>query len=88
MALHPGEILQKFYMEMMGKQWRGVSARRAAKRAGIARLEFDALLRGEIAVTQPLAVKIATFVGNTPEFWLDLQHRHDAWTLRTKGTEP
>jgi len=36
-------------------------------------------------LTAPMAIKLAAAFGNTPEFWLDIQHAVEIWDIRHKA---
>ncbi|EHY0936351.1 addiction module antidote protein, HigA family, partial [Vibrio cholerae] len=38
-------------------------------------------------LTAPVAIKLAAALGNTPEFWLNIQHAVDLWDTRNRYQE-
>lgn len=38
-------------------------------------------------LTTPMAIKLAAALGNTPEFWLNIQHAVEIWDVRHKAYE-
>ena len=38
-----------------------------------------ASLRGDAPITPPMALKIGTLCGNSPNLWINMQTNHDLW---------
>lgn len=38
-------------------------------------------------LTAPMAIKLAVALGNTPEFWLNIQHAVELWDVRSSAYE-
>jgi len=38
-------------------------------------------------LTAPMAIKLAAALGNTPEFWLNIQHAVELWDVRHRAYE-
>ncbi len=70
--VHPGEVLREEFMAPLG-----LSAAALARAAGLrtARIADIASERG--AIRAPVAVRLARVLDTTPEFWMNLQTRHD-----------
>ena len=49
-----------------------------AKRLGVPRTRIERLVKGQTALSADTAMRLATFFGTTPEFWMNLQR---AWDL-------
>ena len=43
------------------------------------------MIRG--VLTAPMAIKLAAALGNTPEFWLNIQHAVELWDVRHNAYE-
>ena len=50
-----------------------------AEALGVSRQSINELLRGRRAVSPEMALRLARFFGNTPEFWLNAQRAVDLW---------
>ncbi|MES2117881.1 MAG: HigA family addiction module antitoxin [Pseudomonadota bacterium] len=74
---HPGEFILDIYLRPMG-----ISGRRCAAELGVAPSTFHRLLCGRGRVTKPMALRLSSVLGRTPESWLALQHNHDAWAKK------
>ena len=70
--IHPGEILKhEFLVEM------GMSAGKLARHLGVPRTRIERLCDEETSVTIDTATRLATALGTTVEFWMNLQLNHD-----------
>ncbi|MEO1193873.1 MAG: HigA family addiction module antitoxin [Pseudomonadota bacterium] len=78
--IHPGEILDKEFLEPLG-----VSASELARRIHVPPNRVTRLLRGQAAVTPNTALRLARALRTTPEFWLNLQLRFDLETASDAG---
>ena len=70
---HPGKVLSELYLDPLGM---GPIA--LAKRLHVPRTRIERLVKGETALTVDTAIRLATFFGTTPEYWMNLQR---AWDL-------
>lgn len=55
----------------------GITAQDLAKAMGVHRNTISNLKRGG-TLTVPLAIKLAKVLGNSPEFWMNIQHAVEA----------
>ena len=79
-ATPPGELLRDAIED-------GTCRRERARDAlGLGESDFEAFLGGCIAVSSSLAEKLASLLGGTPNFWLDMdaQYRCDLGRLSRK----
>jgi len=70
----PGELLREFYLEP-----RGVSISKFAEAAGVTRKHMSAIINDRAAIGADLATRIATVLGTTAQFWLNLQNAVDLY---------
>lgn len=70
--IHPGEVLREEYLEPLG-----LSVYRVARELKIARPRLNDIVLGRRGVTIDTALRLGRYFGTTPEFWLNLQTRHD-----------
>ncbi len=73
-----GEMLKVEFLEPMG-----VTSKTLAEAMGVHRNTISNLINGG-TLTAPLAIKLAAALGNTPEFWLNIQHAVDLWDTRNR----
>ena len=70
--IHPGEILRADFLGPMG-----VSVYVLAKAIKVPRSRVNDIVLGRRAITTDTALRLARYFGTTPEFWINLQARHD-----------
>jgi len=82
MAVHPGEILDaEFLAELDMSQYR------LAKSIHVPPRRINEIVLGKRAVSADTALRLARFLGTTPEFWLNLQASYDLRTARARAGE-
>lgn len=72
---HPGEVLHEYLPE-------GMSVTEAARRLGVSRQTFSALLNGRAGVSAEMAIRLAAAFGTSAEMWLSMQVAYDLWVAR------
>lgn len=70
--VHPGEILKQEFLLPLG-----MSAGQLARKLHVPRTRIERLVSEVTPVTVDTALRLARFFGTTPEFWMNLQTRHD-----------
>ncbi len=78
--IHPGEILREEFLEPLGLSQSGLAI---ALRTPLQRVHD--IVHGRRAITVDTAVRLATYFGTTPEFWLNLQMRFDLEKAEDEG---
>lgn len=71
---HPGEMLLEEFLKPLG-----LSQADAARRMGITANRLNELIRGKRGVTAETAIRLASLLHTSPEFWLNLQTSCDLW---------
>ena len=66
--LHPGEILQKEFLEPMG-----LSQNRLAMALCVPARRINEIVLGKRRVTADTALRLSRYFGMSPQFWLGLQ---------------
>ncbi len=66
--VHPGEILQKEFLESMG-----LSQNRLALALGIPARRINEIVLGKRGITADTALRLARYFKMSPQFWLGLQ---------------
>jgi addiction module HigA family antidote len=69
-----GEMLIQEFMEPIG-----LTQGALAEAMGVQRKHVNELSNNRRAVTASTALILARVFGNTPDFWLNIQHRSDLW---------
>ena len=80
--IHPGEILQKDFLEPMD-----ISPYRLAKDLGITRARVADILHGRRDNTPDTAIRLGLYFGVEPEFWLNLQAHYNLVETRLARAE-
>jgi addiction module HigA family antidote len=70
--IHPGEILAEDVLSELN-----MSATQLAKALGVPANRISDIVRGRRDITADTALRLARWLGTTPEFWLDLQQAYD-----------
>ena len=74
---HPGEILLEEFLKP-----KNITQRAAAEAMKISLNRLNEIIKGKRGVTAETALRLAAFVGTTPEFWLNLQNAVDLYEAR------
>ncbi len=77
MNVHPGEILEKEFLEPLG-----ITAYKLAKSVGVQQTRISLIIKGERGVTADTAIRFSKFFGTSPEFWMNLQREFDLRKIR------
>ena len=84
---HPGEVLSELYLQPLG-----MKAPTLAKHLSVPRTRIERLVKGETALSADTAMRLATFFGTTPEYWMNQQRAWDLArareTVDLSGIEP
>jgi addiction module HigA family antidote len=71
---HPGEVLLHEFLEP-----KGISQSALAEKLEIPVQRVNTLINGKRGMTPETALLLARFFETTPEFWMNLQTKHDLW---------
>jgi addiction module HigA family antidote len=69
--VHPG----MFVTELLGEL--SISQAQLARSLGVSAMRVSHLVTGKRPVTAEMALRLARFFGQTPQYWLNLQSRYD-----------
>lgn len=70
--IHPGEVLKEEFLIPLG-----VSAYKLSKETGIPQTRISQIIKGNRRVTADTALRLSSYFGTTPKFWLGLQNDFD-----------
>ena len=70
-AVHPGEFLRETLDDL------GLTQAAFAEAIGVSPMRVSHVLRGERPVTAELALRLGRALGQTPQYWLNLQTTYD-----------
>ncbi|CAM5795390.1 HigA family addiction module antitoxin [Ottowia pentelensis] len=70
-AIHPGEFLRETLNDL------GLTQAAFASALGVSPMRVSHLLKGDRPVTAELALRLGRALGQTPQYWLNLQTSYD-----------
>ena len=70
--IHPGEILMDEFLEPMG-----ISQYRLAKDISVPPRRINEIVHVKRSITADTVLRLGRFFGMSPQFWLNLQTRHN-----------
>jgi len=71
------------------KEWlEGVSITTAASQLGITRAHLSRILNGHAGISADMALRLADYLGSTPESWLEMQMNFDLWQASQQPRPP
>ncbi|MBT4502168.1 MAG: HigA family addiction module antidote protein [Gemmatimonadetes bacterium] len=68
----PGEILFEEFLEPLG-----ISQNKLARDIDVSITRINDIIHGRRGITVDTALRLGTYFGTTPEFWINLQSRYD-----------
>lgn len=72
-----GEMLSEEFLKPLN-----LTQKAFADHLGLDVKTINRLVNGKTSMTPPLALKVASALGTTPEFWMNLQVANDLWELK------
>jgi addiction module HigA family antidote len=78
---HPGEVLREYLPQ-------GMTVGEAAKRLGVTRQAFSALLNGRSGVSAKMALRLSAALGTSAEMWINMQAANDLREAEQKPRRP
>ena len=76
---HPGEVLREWLPEDM-------TVTQAAKALQISRVMLSKVLNARAGITAGMALRLAAWLGTSPELWLGMQTQFDLWQAGQQPT--
>jgi addiction module HigA family antidote len=80
--IHPGEILAEEVLTELG-----LSAKQLSEALGVPANRITEILRGRRGITADTALRLARWLGTSPEVWLNLQRSYDLAVARLEHGE-
>lgn len=74
---HPGEVLREWIPE-------DVTVTQAAQALRINRVTLSNLLNGKGNVTANIALRLAAWLGTSPDLWIGMQSQWDLWQAKRR----
>lgn len=69
---HPGEVLREWMPE-------GMTVTEAAEQLGVSRVMLSKILNRKAGITAEMALRLAAWLGTSPDVWLEMQAAWDLW---------
>lgn len=69
---HPGQVLREWLPD-------GMTVTRAADELQISRVMLSKVLNGKAGMSAGMALRLAAWLGTTPDLWLGMQTQWDLW---------
>jgi addiction module HigA family antidote len=82
MNIHPGEILEKDFLEPMG-----ITAYRLSKSIGVQQTRISQIIKGKTSITADMATRLSKYFGTSAEVWMNLQSQFDIRKVKQKNSE-
>jgi antitoxin HigA-1 len=79
---HPGEVLREEFMKPMG-----LTANKLAMNLRIPATRIGEIIHERRGVSAETAMRLARYLGTTPEFWLNLQTAYDLSVARAQSAK-
>ncbi len=80
--VHPGEILEKDFLEPMS-----LSAYALAKAIGVDQTRISQLIKGKRKVSADTALRLSKYFNMSAEFWLNAQSQYDLGEEKKRNEE-
>lgn len=77
-AIHPGEILLKEFLEPLA-----LTRYRLAKDLHVSLPRINEIVHGQRSISADTALRLGTYFGLPPQFWMNLQADYDLRLART-----
>jgi addiction module HigA family antidote len=68
---HPGTIFKKFLDDYQ------LTAAKVADDIKLSQSSIRLLIGGKLKISVPIALRLAKYFGNKPEFWIDIQNKYE-----------
>src|SRR5690554_462374 len=81
---HPGELIRETIVGIREETGQKLPIEEVAIGLGTTRKTLSAIINGRQGVTPEMAIKLATGLGSTPEFWLRTLENYDLFQARQK----
>ena len=79
--VHPGEILKETLEDL------GISMNRLSREIHVPANRISSIVARNRSITGETALRLARYLGTTPEYWLNMQARYDLETARDEWAE-
>ena len=78
---HPGEVLREWIPGEM-------TVTEAASALFVARVTLSKVLNGNAGISAEMSLRLAKWLGTTPDLWMGLQSQYDLWQATSEKKLP
>jgi addiction module HigA family antidote len=78
---HPGAVFKKFLDDYQ------LTAAKVADDIKLSQSSIRLLIGGKLKISVPIALRLAKYFGNKPEFWIDIQNKYELTEATKKDEE-
>jgi addiction module HigA family antidote len=75
----PGEILKEDVLPELG-----ITVTEAANQLGVTRVAFSRVINSKAGISPDMALRLATWLGSSPESWINMQSAYDLYQASQK----
>lgn len=76
---HPGELLKEDVLPDLG-----ITVTEAAQQLSVTRVTLSRIINGKAGISPDMALRLAAWLGTTPDSWLNMQTAYDLWQAEQK----
>ena len=80
--IHPGEVLQADFLDPFG-----ITQHKVAEEIGVSPRRINESVHGRRGISADTALRLASYFGTTPRFWMNLQSNYELRVARMKVAE-
>ena len=80
--IHPGKVLQADFLNPFG-----ITQHKVAVEIGVPPRRINEIVHGKCGISADTALRLASYFGTTPRFWMNLQSNYELRVARTKAAE-
>lgn len=80
--IHPGEVLQADFLDAFR-----ITQHKWAVEIGVSPRRINEIVRGKCGISADTALRLASYFGTTPRFWMNLQSNYELRVARMKAAE-
>lgn len=80
--IHPGEVLQADFLDAFG-----ITQHKLAVEIGVSPRRVNESVHGRRGISADTALRLASYFGTTPRFWMNLQSNYELRVARMKAAE-
>ena len=80
--IHPGEMLLEEFLKPLG-----ISQKKLADSIKVPFQRVNEIVHGRRGISPSTSLRLAKFLGTSPDFWLNLQQKYELYCIQKKESE-